>query len=325
MPDVLLTGGSGFVGGGILRRLVADGRSVRALVRSERAAEAVTDAGAEAVRGDVTDLGSLAAAVAGCRVVYHAAGLNATCLRDPDRLDRVNVAGTRNVIVCAARAGAERIVYTSSAATVGAPDGVVAVETTPHRGYYLSRYERSKHAAEMAAFAQAARLGIPLVAVNPASVHGPGRSTGSARIFIAYLRGRLRFAIRATFSLVFIDDVADAHLRAEELGVPGERYLVSGWVTTTSEATTTLGEITGHQRRVMFLPRWTMTTAGAFGGALSAITRKDTSVCPEVARTLRHDHVFDGSRARRDLGIEYTPPEVWLVRTVDWYRAQGLV
>lgn len=325
MPDVLLTGGSGFIGGALLRRLVAEGRSVRALVRSDQAAAAVAAAGAETARGDVTDPPSLARAVAGCSVVYHAAGLNATCLRDPARLDRVNVVGTRNVVAASAAAGVTRLVYTSSAAAIGSGSGVVGSESTPHRGWYLSRYERSKHLAEVAALSDAARLGLPLVAVGPSSVQGPGRTAGTARLFIAYLRGDLRFAVPATFSLVSIDDTVTAHLLAERAGVAGERYLVSGWTTTTRDAVAALAAVCEVDHRVRYLPGWMISAAAGVVGAFGAVTRRHVVLCREVARTLRHGHVFDGSRAERELGLHYTPPEVWLAETVEWYRGQGLV
>ena len=322
MPDVFLTGGSGFIGGALLRRLVADGRSVRALVRSEEAASAVRAAGAEAAIGDVTDRRSLARAVAGCSVVFHVAGLNATCLRDPTRLDRTNVEGTRNVVAACAVAGVGRLVYTSSAAAIGQRSGSVGSEATTHCGHYLSRYERSKHLAEVAAFADAARLGVPLVAVNPSSVQGPGRTEGTARIFIAYLAGTLRFAVRARFSLVSIGDTVEAHLLAERVGVPGERYVVSGWTGTTVEAVALLRSVSGVSHRVRYLPGWAVSVAGAVMGAYGRVARREVPLCPEVARTLRHAHVFDGSRATRDLGLRYTPPEVWLAEAVRWYRQE---
>jgi len=325
VPDVLLTGGSGFIGGTLLRRLVGDGRSVRALVRSEVAADVVAAAGATPIRGDVTDPASLAAAVANCRIVFHVGGLNASCLHDPGRLDRVNVEGTRNLVAAAAAAGVDRIVYTSSAAAIGEPRGAVGVETTAHRGSYLSRYERSKHLAEVAAFADSARLGVHLVAVNPSSVQGPGRIGGTARIFIAYLQGRLRVAVRTRFSLVSIGDTVEAHLLAETMGTPGERYLISGWTATTSDAVAMLSTVAGVSHRVRYLPGWVVSVSAGVMGGLGRLARRDVTLCREVARTLSHGHAFDGSRAERELGLRYTPPEVWLGETVEWYRSQGLV
>lgn len=325
MPDVFLTGGTGFIGGALLRRLVDGGREVRALVRSDDDAARLAALGAEAVRGDVLEPASYRQAMAGCRTVFHVAGLNAMCLRDGDALDRVNVGGTRAVVEAAAGAGVERIVYTSSAATIGEPDGVVGTESTPHRGSYLTAYERSKHRAEQVAFEVAAGHAIDLVAVNPSSVQGPGRTGGTAKILIGYLRGRLRFAVDTRMSLVSIGDTVQAHLEAEMKGVPGERYLVSGWATTVPEAVAMLASITGVERRVRLVPPWVLSAAAGVTSGLFALLRKDAPLCPEMVRALHHGHTYDGSRIEHEWGFTYTPPEVWLAETVAWYRQEGVV
>ena len=325
MPDVLLTGGSGFIGGALLRRLVGDGRSVRALVRSEVAADVVAAAGATPIRGDVTDPASLAAAVANCRIVFHVGGLNASCLHDPGRLDRVNVEGTRNLVAAAAAAGVDRIVYTSSAATIGETAGTIGTEDTVHSGRYLSGYARSKHLAEQAALGDAARLGIDLVSVNPSSIQGPGRTHGTARIFLGFLRGRLRWAVRTRMPLVFVDDAVAAHLLAERNGRPGERYLVNGWSPTIEEVVATLAAVTGIERRVRYLPGWMLSASAATVEFAFRAVRRHPPLCRAMAREVRHGHHFDGSRAERELGLRYTPPEEWLAATVEWYREEGLI
>jgi dihydroflavonol-4-reductase len=279
--------------------------------------------GVEPVMGDLGEIEP--ASMSGCSSVFHVAGLNAMCLRRPLALERTNVAGTRKVIGAAAKAGVPRIVYTSSAATIGEQQGSVGTESTIHRGAYLTAYERSKHLAEVAAFEDANTAGVELVAVNPSSVQGPGRTGGTARILISFLRGRLRYAVDTRLSLVFIDDVVDAHVRAEKVGDAGERYLVSGWTATVAEAVAVMAVVTGSDRRVRYLsPR----LLGAFAVATAAgyrLLRRDAPLCPEMVAALRHGHMYDGSRAESELGLRYTPPEEWLARTVEWYRAEGIV
>jgi dihydroflavonol-4-reductase len=325
VPDVFITGGTGFIGAAVLERLVAEGRSIRALVRSERDAERLSDRGVEPVRGDIGDEDALLAGMAGVDTVFHVAGLNEMCLRDPGRLDRINVGGTRAVVRAASRADVARVVYTSSAAAIGEPAGVTGTEATPHRGSYVTAYERSKHRAEVAAFADAARLGVPLVAVNPSSVQGPGRTGGTARILIAFLRGRLRVAIDTRLSVVSIGDTVTAHLLAESRGEPGERYLVSGWSTTVAEAVATMAAITGSKRRVRYLPAWMLGGAARVVGAAFRLIRRDAPLCSEMARALRHGHTYDGSRIEREWGFAYTPPDEWLAGTIEWYRSEGIV
>lgn len=322
MSDVFLTGGSGFLGGGILRRLIADGHRVRALARSDEAEAAVTAAGAAPVRGDLLVPGSWSDALSGCSMVFHVAGEVAMC--EPSRLE-VNVSGTRAVMEAAASVGVARVVFTSSAATIGEGRGEVGTEATPHPGVYLSAYARSKHEAELLAFAEGRRLGIEVVSVNPSSVQGPGRIHGSARIFIGYLQGRLRWAVRTRLPLVFIDDAAAAHVLAGERGAPGERYLISGWNPTVAEAVELLAAVGGVEHRVRYLPWWALTAGATTVEGLWRLARKVPPYCRAMAREVRHGHRFDGSRAERDLGLAYTSPEEWLAETVKWYRAQGVI
>jgi dihydroflavonol-4-reductase len=325
VPDALVTGGTGFVGGAVVRRLITEGRVVRAVARSGPGLELVAGLGAEAVPGNLLDLGSLRRAMDGCRVVFHCAGVNTMCPRDPSPMFRANVEGSVNVVRAAAGAGVAKVVYTSSAAAVGEAQGAVGNEETLHRGCYLSHYERSKHQAELAVLEEASSLGVDVVCLNPASVQGPGRVGGTARILLGYLTGRLRWAVDSTLSLVFVDDCAAAHLLAEERGLPGRRYLVSGATLTVGEAAAALARAAGIERRVRFLPGWVATVAAVPVWLGSRLARQQPPLCPEMARVLRHGAAYDGSRAERELSLSYTPLEDWLRVTVEWYRAQGLV
>jgi dihydroflavonol-4-reductase len=324
-PRVLITGGAGFVGRAILERLLARGRAVRALARSDASAAVLAGAGAEVVRGDLADPASLRAAMEGCGVVYHVAGLNGFCLPDPSELTRLNVDGTRDVVRAAAAAGVRRVVYTSSAATIGEEAGAVGAEDSPHRGTFLSHYERSKFAAERVALAEAARLGVELISVNPASVQGPGRTRGTARILIDALNGRLRLVVDSRMSLVAIGDCAEGHLLAEERGAPGERYLLCGAVLSVSEAVELIGGIAGLREDPRRLPGAVALTAATGVEVVARLRRRRPPVCREMVRTLLHGHAYDGSRATRELGLAYTPVAEWMERTVRWYVAQGLV
>ena len=139
---------------------------------------------------------------------------------------------------------------TSSAAALGEAHGTIGREDSPHRGTFLSVYERSKHDGERAALAAAPTAGVEVVAVNPSSVQGPGRSGGTGRILIAYLNGRLKAFVDTTISLVDIDDAVDGHLLAAERGAPGERYVLCGSTMTSHEALAAVSELSGIRDRV---------------------------------------------------------------------------
>ena len=275
---VLVTGGTGVVGRAVLRRLVADGRTVRALARSKGSEDALAALGAEPVRGDVLDLGSLTEAMRGCSSVFHAAGVNAMCLRDPSDMLRTNVEGSSNVVRAAADAGVGRVVYTSSSSAIGEPRHTIGREDSPHRGSYLSAYERSKHLAERRVFELSRTLGVEVVSVNPSSVQGPGRATGSARLLLEVVNGRLPVLVDTTISLIDIEDCAKGHVLAETHGTPGERYLLSGASLTTREAVDLLDRIWGLPRRVRFAPGWVATAGGELAGAVAKVFRRDATL-----------------------------------------------
>jgi dihydroflavonol-4-reductase len=253
------------------------------------------------------------------------AGMNAFCLADPSPLFRVNVQGSLTVVRAAARAGVRRIVYTSSASTLGEAPGTVGREDAIHRGEFMSAYERSKYQAELAVMGVAPEHGIEIVSVNPSSVQGPGRTGGTARLLIDYLNGRLKFFVDTRLSLVDIADCSAGHVLAETRGVPGERYVLNGACLTSGEALDILSRIAGVRHRVRTLPqRVAMAGAGAVEG-VSRLLHKTPPVCREQARAIAHGHEYDGSRATRELGLVYTPVEETFRRTVAWYVEHGYV
>jgi dihydroflavonol-4-reductase len=219
--SVLVTGGTGFLGRALAERLLRHGDQVKALARSDASASALAAMGAEPVRGDVLDGDSLVAAMRGCELVYHAAGANAFCLHNPSPMFEVNVRGSKNVVHAAARAGTRRLVYTSSAATLGEASGTIGSEESPHRGWFLSDYERSKFEGEQTVLAAARETGLDVVSVNPASVQGPGRATGSAKLLLDYVNGRIKAVVDSRLSLVDIADCTEGHLLAGARGAPG--------------------------------------------------------------------------------------------------------
>ena len=325
MSRVLVTGASGFVGGALAARLAQRGDTVVALARSEASADVLAARGYEVARGDVLEEDALAAALAGCTLLYHVAGVNTMCPTDPATLFHVNVRGAETAVRAAARAGVGRMVLTSSAAALGEAHGTIGREDSPHRGSYLSVYERTKHEGELAAFAAARIAGVELVAVNPSSVQGPGRAGGTGRILIAYLNGQLRAFVDTALSIVDIADCTEAHVLAAERGTPGERYVVSGATLMAREALDLVTEIAGVRRAVTTLPAPVATAAWTLVGGAFRLAGRHPPLCREMVRTLLHGHRYDGSRATRELGLAYTPVRETFRRTIAWARAEGLV
>jgi dihydroflavonol-4-reductase len=320
-----VTGGSGFVGGAILERLVADGREVRALARSDAAAARITSIGGEPIRVDLLDEAGLERAIAGCASVFHAAGVNTLCTRDPGAMERTNIDGTVAVVRAASRAGVARVVLTSSASTMGESPGAVGHEQTAHRGWFLSPYERSKTIAEREALRASQELGLELVCVNPSSVQGPGRTGGTARLLLRAANADRIVLVDTSVSFVDVQDCVVGHLLAETAGRPGHRYVLNGASLSVRDLVTTVRERAGGPRRVMWVPRWIARAAVPLSAAAWVVSRRDPPVCPAMLRTLLHGHRYDGSRAERELGLRYTPIEDTITRSIGWYREHGLM
>ena len=214
---------------------------------------------------------------------------------------------------------------TSSSAAIGEPAGTVGTEDSVHRGRFLSRYERSKYLGEREARAAGRERGLEVVTVNPSSVQGPGRTTGSAKLLLYAARARTAILLDTSFSIVDIDDCAAGHVLAARNGL---RRAID---TCCREG----------RSRCALPPRCCVVTrAGPDGSSGSpgasckrpprspgvvARVREDPAVCPATIRALLHGHRYDGSRATRELGLVYRSLEDTLERVLAWYRARGMV
>ncbi len=322
---VVVVGATGFLGSALLADLVATGVAARGTFRSPAGEATVAGLGGLPVPGDLLDPASLRRALDGCSLAYHLGGLNSLCPRDPGRLFEVNLRGSANLIQAAAAVGVRRVVYASSAATIGEPAGVVATEESEHRGWFLSTYERSKYLAERRVLELGRELGVEVVCLNPSSVQGPGRTGGTARFLIRYAQGRLRWLVRTRVSLLAVGDCVLAHRLAAERGRPGRRYLLNSFTMPIEELLELAGRITGVERRLRFLPPRLAVGGAVAVGRLAAVSGRRPPLCGEMVRTLLHGHAYDGGRAARELGLTYTSAEDLLRDTFAWYRSQKLL
>ncbi|MFQ5468470.1 MAG: NAD-dependent epimerase/dehydratase family protein, partial [Kiloniellaceae bacterium] len=193
--SVLVTGATGYVGSAVARRLGARGEAVRVLARPGSARRNIAGLDVEVAEGDLRDAGSLARALAGCRALFHVAADYRLWVPRPAEIYDANVAGTRRLMVAAAEAGVERIVYTSSVATLGhRADGAPADEATPvDLADMIGHYKRSKFLAEAEVAELARTRGLPAVIVNPSTPVGPRdiKPTPTGRLIVEAGAGRI--------------------------------------------------------------------------------------------------------------------------------------
>jgi len=303
---VLLTGGTGIVGGAIAAELVRRGRTVRALVRSPARARALLPPGCEIVEGDVTDAASVRRAIDGCAVVYHAAGLPEQWLADPSTFTRVNVGGTRVVAEAALAAGATKLVYTSTidvfACVPGVPFDEGTIATTPK----ATAYQRSKQEADRLV-ADLVPRGLPAVFLHPSGVYGPvPAASPGLNAFIADLaRGKIPMLLPGGMPVVHAADVATGHVLAEERA-PGSRFILSEsyWdLVEIARAVAALAQV--KVPRVM--PGLVAHAVAAAGEALSRLTGKPPLIPRGQLAFLESVTKPDAARARRELGWTPTP------------------
>ncbi len=324
--DILVTGGTGFVGANLVRELLGEGHTVRVLARPGGDRRGLDGCRVEIVEGDLLDARSVRVAVAGVRHVYHVAADYRLWAPDPSVLYRANVDGTRNVLEAAAEAGAERIVYTSTVGAVGIPkDGTPGDERTPvSLADMVGPYKASKFQAERVADELAAR-GAPVVIVNPSAPIGPWdiKPTPTGQMIVDFLKGKMIGSFDTGLNVVHVGDVARGHILAIERGRPGERYILGNRNLSLMEIFRLLAAITGlpaPRFRVPYPVAW-LAAAGMEG--LARITHRPPAVPLTAVRMARKRMYFSAAKAVAELGLPQTSVERALQDAVDWFVARG--
>ena len=317
-----ITGATGVVGRKILEKLSKLDIPITALVRSKESKDIVESYNAEPIYGDILDQ-DLDKKIGDADLVFHVAGINEMCSKNPSLMFKVNVEGTENMIDASNKSNVESFVYTSSAVTIGEEHGALASETTNHRGKFLSKYEESKYVAEEKAFSL--NKNFKFVSINPSSVQGPGRSSGTAKILKYVLNSSSPFMIKNNISIIDIEDCAEGHLLGAKKGVDGERYILNSFHMPSEELVGKLRELTDWDRNVRYLPKILINKFGIFGDMYKSITRTSPLICSESLRVMLHGHSYDGSKAERELGLQYKSIDEFIIDTVRWLNSKGLI
>jgi dihydroflavonol-4-reductase len=330
MKPTLVTGANGHLGNNVCRQLVERGERVRAMIRASADPAPLAGLDLEIVRGDILDAASTARAIDGCGRVYHTAAGFLMWSRDPERdIIRPSVEGTRNVLEAAARAGVEKVVYTSTTGTLGFPPTPTEsfdeshFNTDPH-----THYVRGKIAAEQAAFDVAKRTGLPVVAILPGFILGPRfwKVSESVHQVAQYLNQGAPLYFDGGFGVVDVEDVARGELLAMDKGRPGERYILSGENVTVKGLFDLMAELTGLKAPTLRAPlpllrvlAGTLELAGKVTGSRPML---DRSQVDEFAGKYAY---FDSRKAERELGYTHRPARETVGRTIAWLVDRGFV
>jgi dihydroflavonol-4-reductase len=324
----LVTGASGFVGSAVARALGRVGWQVRALVRMGSDRGNLQELPAEIVVGDITDEGSLDAALSGCEALFHVAADYRLWAPQPELLYRTNVEGTRKVLEAARRAGIGRIVYTSSVAAVGLPaDGSPGSEDTPvSLAGMIGHYKRSKFLAEEVV-RELVRAGAPVVIVNPSTPIGPGdrKPTPTGQLVVDAARGRMPAYVDTGLNIVHVDDVAMGHLQALQRGRIGERYILGGDNMTLRDILVEISRLSGRRPPRVRLPHGLLLPVAWASEVAARLSGTTPRVTIDGVRMARKRMFFSSAKAVAELGYRWRPPAEAFADALRWYREQGIV
>jgi dihydroflavonol-4-reductase len=317
---VFVTGGTGFIGSRVVRRLAAGGHQLRCLVRPRSDRRPLDEAGAECAPGDLTDGRSLSAGMAGCDAAVNIAAAYDFWVPDRSVYERVNVRGTRTMMEAALEARVRKVVHVSTAAVWGNAPWPIT-EQTELGAECATEYARSKRAGDRMAWGLAAAQGLPLVTIHPAAVTGPGDPKAAGRYLDRLRRGALPAQIMAgrSFSFVDVDDVAEAICRAlEKPDNIGEKYIVAAENCTWRELNRMACEISGARLPLLTLPDWLTELNARAVTALADMTRRAPllDLALDQVLIMKQGMACDGSKVVRELGVTYTPLRTTLERAL---------
>ena len=283
------------------------------------------DLDVERVEGDLCDPDSLARAVSGCQLVFHAAADYRLWSKNSADLYRANVNGTGNLLAAAESAGVGRVVYTSTVGCIGIPDNGIGDEDTPVSIHDMSgHYKRSKWLAEQVALKKA-RSGMPVVIVNPTAPVGDHdwKPTPTGRIIVNFLNNHLPAFVDTGLNLVDARDIALGHLLAAEHGRCGERYILGCQDLTLEEILARLARIAHKPAPKIKIPFAMAYAAGAVTTAWAHVTGRPPLAPLEGIRMARKKMFVSHAKAARELGYAPGSVDAALARAVDWFRRNG--
>ena len=324
----LVTGATGFVGSAVARALLRAGHPVRVLARPRSDRRNLDGLAVEIAEGSLTEPESLAAAVQGCRYLFHVAADYRLWVPDPEMMFRINVEGTRHLMLAALDAGVERVVYTSSVAVLGiVKDGIADEETPSTARDMIGPYKRSKFEAEEAVCELVEQHGLPAVIVNPSTPIGPGdvKPTPTGRVIVETARGRMPGFVDTGLNVAHVEDVAVGHLLAAKSGQIGRRYILGGENLGLAEILGEAARAAGMRAPALRIPRAAVLPIAAGAEALARLTGRSPFATVDAVRMAKKKMFFSSDRAIAELGYAPRPAHLAITDAVAWFRENGYV
>ncbi|MBS0231981.1 MAG: NAD-dependent epimerase/dehydratase family protein [Proteobacteria bacterium] len=322
-----LTGASGFVGSAVARKLIEEGFSVRALVRGTSNRANFEGIDLDIVEGDIRDATAVETAMRGARYAFHVAADYRLWAPDPQEIIKTNTDGTRVVMRAALNAGVERVVYTSSVATLRLNEsGLPSNETMPlAEENAIGAYKKSKVLAERLVERMIADERLPAVIVNPSTPIGPRdvRPTPTGRIVVEAACGRMPAYVETGLNLVHVDDVAEGHVAALKRGRIGERYILGGEDMTLGQMLAEIAHLVGRRPPTIKLAR-ALIYPFAYGAEMIAgVTGREPFATVDGLCMARYKMFFSSAKAERELDYRARPARDALAEAFRWFQGAG--
>jgi dihydroflavonol-4-reductase len=329
----LVTGSTGLLGSNLVRKLVENGVTVRALARSkEKAKKLFGSLGFEIVVGDINDPKTFVNRLSGADIVFHTAAYfrdNYKGGKHWDQLYTTNVAGTANLVKECYQAGIHRFVHISSTAVLRGRPGHKADEATLRLESEADDYQRSKILSDQEVLKfLATHPDFWAAFVLPGWMHGPGDSgpTSAGQTVLDFLKRKMPGIPPGSFSVVDVRDVAEAAIRVAESGKRGDRYLAAGRNVTMEDLFNDLEQISGIRAPRNKVPMAVVYLLGAMGEIRARITRQPVLIGWATVQLLAKESArqqFDHQKSERELGIRFREIQETLRDAISWFKANG--
>lgn len=322
---IFITGGTGFIGRYTTELLSKKNHRLKLLIRKTSNSSFLNKLNVTTVEGDLTYRQSLLAGIEGCDSVINIAGHYTFWEPDKKIYSEVNIKGTRNIMECALESGIKKVVHVSTAGIYGKPIQNPFTEESPIGPVQFSEYFRTKYEGDRIAWDLYDKKGLPLVVIYPVCVLGAGDTKASGRYIQNIINRRLPATVfkDEVFSFVYVKDVAQAIVNAlEKENNIGEKYLIGNCRYTWKEINKLISEISGIPLPMIELPESvTMMNAYLLTGLANLIKKPPLwGMAVDQMKTMKAGFSVDGSKAERELGIQYTPIRVALEEAINSFK-----
>lgn len=323
MSKILITGATGLLGANLTRELYRLGHDVRVLVRPTANLRTVADIPVEIFHGDVCDPGSVRLAVTGCDYVVHAASITEQWGVPFEDYERVNFTGTRHVADACREQGVGRLIYVSTANTLG--HGTRREPGNELSGFALfsagSDYINSKYLAQQYVLEQVEKHGLDAVVVNPTFIIGPyDARPSSGKLILHSVRARWVWYPPGGKNFVHVADVCRGIALAMEHGKPGDCYLLAGENRSYREFFRIVNHAVRRKRFLLPIPAWVLKAGGMAGSLAGKLTGRRPKLNYTTARLLCLGNYYSGRKSERELGMRYVSTETAVADACAWLQ-----